>query len=495
MIRFKELLSNMGPGKVSSTAYDTAWIAQLANVDKDISNKAMEWICKNQLPDGSWGANEPFYYHDRLISTLAALIALTCCGRRSQDQKQIERGVQALEEITNYADRGLAADPNGATAGFEMIVPTLLIEAKKYGIIRKTPNRILNQLTHQRQVKLNILKDKKINRFMTAAFSAEMAGIDGQGKLDIDNLQEDDGSVSHSPSATAYYLSKISPEDNKALKYLRAVMDNNGGAPMASPFEICERAWVLWNIGLVDSLDTDVLNLCKPHLDELWNAWKPLSGVGFTRDHSVFDGDDTSVTFDVLTRFGYPIDLETLLEYKEDDHFRCYPLEANFSISTNVHFLGAFRRIGLKIDNPHVQRIIRYIRKTRKEETFWLDKWHTSPYYTTSHVIITCNGYDNGLLENSIEWIIETQRENGGWGYYKNPTAEETAYALQALSLWIRQGKKVDRKILLNGLNWLNDHDEGPYPMLWIAKTLNYSEWIIQATISSAATLAEQAIG
>ena len=59
-----------------------------------------------------------------------------------------------------------------------------------------------------------------INRHITVAFSAEMAGNDGQHMLDIENLQEKNGSVGCSPSATAYFALHVKREDQKAMEYL-----------------------------------------------------------------------------------------------------------------------------------------------------------------------------------------------------------------------------------------------------------------------------------
>ncbi len=122
----QQILNEVGPGKMSDVAYDTAWLARLGDVDRELSNRALTWLCENQLSDGSWGAEKPFYYHDRVISTLAAMIALTRSGRRTHDKLQVERGLLALEKIMEGANEGLPADPNGATVGFEMIVPTLI---------------------------------------------------------------------------------------------------------------------------------------------------------------------------------------------------------------------------------------------------------------------------------------------------------------------------------------------------------------------------------
>lgn len=495
MDEIQELLKKSGPGQMSSTAYDTAWIARLGDMDHVLSNRAIEWICDNQLSDGSWGTKDIYYYHDRVISTLSAMISLTHRGRRAYDKVQIERGLLALEHVTSGATQGLMADPMGATAGFEMIVPTLIAEAEKLGILQRQGDRILDRLARQRQAKIDVLKNRKINRHMAAAFSIEMAGSDGKNILELDNIQEEDGSISHSPSATAYYLLKIDPQNTKALEYLQKTSDAKGGIPMAAPFEICERAWVLWNLRLLESLDSETLDLCKPHLDELQNAWKPGKGVGFTREHSVFDGDDTSLTFDVLQQFGYSTDLETLLVFEEADHFRSYSLEIAFSVSTNVHFLGALRNYGYKVDSPLVQKAMQYIYKTQINESYWLDKWHISPYYTTSHAVIICSGYHNDLIKKSVEWMINTQNKDGSWGFYSVPTSEETSYALQALAIWKKNGGNVDKNVLTKGLAWLNEHDKRQYPQLWIAKSLNYSEWILQAAILSAKGLVAEALG
>jgi hypothetical protein len=115
----QELLKQTGPGLMSPSAYDTSWVAQLGDIAPDLSKPAMEWLSENQLPDGSWGAPAPMYYHDRVISTLAAMLALTRTGRRTQDKRQIEKGLIALEQINTNATKGLMADPNGATIGFE----------------------------------------------------------------------------------------------------------------------------------------------------------------------------------------------------------------------------------------------------------------------------------------------------------------------------------------------------------------------------------------
>jgi hypothetical protein len=104
---YKILLSEIGAGRMNNNAYDTAWVARLGELDYTLSNNALDWICGHQLPDGSWGTESPFYYHDRMICTLAAITALTIRGRRAHDRVQIERGLEALERMTLGATMGL----------------------------------------------------------------------------------------------------------------------------------------------------------------------------------------------------------------------------------------------------------------------------------------------------------------------------------------------------------------------------------------------------
>jgi halimadienyl-diphosphate synthase len=249
-----KLLMKMGPGHMLETAYDTAWAARLCELDKELSDRAMFWITENQLPDGSWGAAEPFYYHDRVICTLAAMTMLAKRGRRASDNRQITYGQEALERITAGATGGLLRDANGSTVGFEMIVPTLVAEAEALGILQRQGDRILGRLSKMRAAKLAKLNGQKINRYMTAAFSAEMAGPEAREMLDVDLLQEGNGSIAHSPSATAYFALSVNKGNPQAMAYLRQVSLPNGGIPNVAPFDIFEPAWILWNLSLSGDL-------------------------------------------------------------------------------------------------------------------------------------------------------------------------------------------------------------------------------------------------
>ena len=482
-----KLIDEIGPGHMASTAYDTAWVARLGAIEPGISNRALTWLTRNQLPDGSWGAPSPLYYHDRVICTLAAMIVLTYRGQRQADRTQIEYGKLALERIIGGATGGLSSDPNGATVGFEMIAPTLVTEAERLGLIKSQGGRILGRISVLRNKKLAYLRNNMINRNVTLAFSAEMAGGDGKQMLDVETLQEKNGSVSVSPSATAYFATYIKQGDEAALNYLRTIMDQDGGFPNVAPFDVFEIAWALWNLSFIPEVNNH--DKLKPHLEFLSNAWQTGRGVGFAAGYSVKDSDDTGLVYDTLMRYGIEKDIESVLFYEEKDHFRCFDLEANPSISANIHVLGALGQAGLDLNHPSFHKVVGYLRKARGTHPFWVDKWHTSAYYATAHAIISCAGLANELVEDSVAWVLKSQNGDGSWGTYIK-TAEETAYALQALWVWNEKVAKVPKSAFRRGAQWLTENLDKPYPPLWIGKCLYSPHLVIRSAIISALALA-----
>jgi halimadienyl-diphosphate synthase len=370
-----------------------------------------------------------------------------------------------------------------------MIIPTLFAEAEALGIVQHWDYGDMTRLNQQRAAKLAALPGGMINRFVTLAFSAEMAGPDGMRLLDVPNLQEINGSLAHSPSATAYYALHVSRDDPNALRYLRQTASLDGGMPDVAPFDNFERSWTLWNLRLVDDLDTETIDLCQRHLDFLQSAWRPGIGVGHAAGFTPTDSDMTGVVYEVLDRFERYVDREAILSYEESDYFRCYALEANPSVSANIHVLGALRQAGFDSSHPAIHKIERFLESTQ----FWFDKWHVSPYYPTSHGIIACAGYLDYLAQDAINWILATQQANGSWGYYM-PTAEETAYCLQALAVWQRHGHPVPADTFKRGEQWLLEHAESPYPPLWIGKCLYCPELVVKSAILSALMLVNEGI-
>lgn len=75
----KSMLDSMEDGEISISAYDTAWVALVQDVNGSGLPQfpsSLHWIANNQLPDGSWGDSEIFFAYDRIINKLACIVAL-----------------------------------------------------------------------------------------------------------------------------------------------------------------------------------------------------------------------------------------------------------------------------------------------------------------------------------------------------------------------------------------------------------------------------------
>jgi hypothetical protein len=90
--------------------------------------QALGWLIANQLPDGSWGDPVLIMYHDRILSTLSALVALRTWGAAPAAVVRGERFVRAHVGHLALEARELA------TIGFELLFPSLMETAEQLGL-------------------------------------------------------------------------------------------------------------------------------------------------------------------------------------------------------------------------------------------------------------------------------------------------------------------------------------------------------------------------
>jgi hypothetical protein len=120
-----------------------------------------------------------------------------------------------------------------------------------------------------------------------------------------------------------------------------------------------------------------------------------------------------------------------------------------------------------------------------------VDKWHISPYYSTSHAVIALTGLSDNIIKKQIKWLLKTQRPDGSWTFYPSyPKAavEETAYALMALMTVAEKRGNIPLEVIERGFRYLDKHYTAAedLPALWINKSLYNPYHIVEAVILSA---------
>ncbi len=477
--------------RMSASPYDIAWLARLRDDGQPRWPDLLEWLLENQHDDGSWGA-EVVYYHDRIITTLAAAIALHYNGDSGRTARAVERAVRYLWRNLH----SLHSDPF-ELVGFELTFPTLIAEAHAMGL--DTPTHACGydqlQLAKLKLIPPDMLYSPRVTSIHSLEFLGKGADIDRLRKAVSSN-----GSIGNSPAATAYYLS-LGINDKHALDYLETVRRAySGQVNILYPFRTFELTWVLNNLSHSGVPITEFAG------ENIWNelrAQLSSEGIGLDPTWQIPDGDITSVTSRLLREAGYTVDPSILAKYElpEKRIFRTYNFERNMSIGTNIHALEALH---VMPDYPDRDAILEQITigvlDKRIFSMYWTDKWHASPYYATAHVLIGFLRQDKYILHTirpTVDWLLHTQREDGSWGYFADGTAEETAYALTAL-LHYHRYQAVDEAVLRRGAEFLTRTYAGKdseYPALWIDKSLYVPHDVVRAAVLAALIMFEETVG
>ena len=476
----------IGKGEMAGTAYDTAWVASIPDPehpDRPAFPQTLEWLRLHQHSDGSWGATIE-YYHDRIISTLTACIVLAEWHSDPWADYQIEAGLRSIWR--NVAN--MQRDPY-EPVGFDLIVPTLLDRAEALGL--RLPYRHFDAYRTRRQHKLTMIPPHLLySRFVPTTYSLEFMGDQVDATRLNGDLQESNGSIGASPSATSYFFDRT--KESRALAYIGNVVRSvRGGIPCTAPIEAFEQAWCLYNLYLVDE---KIPPEGQPIVDSLALSWTD-QGVAFSSSYSIPDLDDTALVFAALARSGHSLDPAVFHEYEADDHFRCFRYERDASRSAHAHLLESLAKCPPTVDRQKmIDKAVSFLRQSQVAGTFWFDKWHASPYYTTAHTIIAALDIAPELVSGAIEWIIQTQRPDGAWGYLSG-TTEETAYGLQALVFYRRRGGSVPSDVLQQAANYLihsADLQHVHYEAQWIAKVLFSPTWVVHSSVLGALAMHER---
>ncbi len=474
--QLQQLLSVLGRGEMLSVAYDTGWLARLSlrYPDKGFDG-AYDWLLRSQHADGSWGSAVP-HYHDRVICTLSALVALQLKISDKCDPR-IEKGLDYIWRTMSY----LYADAND-TINFRGIASLLLSEATDLGL--DVPQSVYYKYETSAGKLSRLYSRPDIWAKHPISYSLECFH---PTLPEATFMIADNGSIGVSPAASAALLLNSTVAEPRILEFLSQAVRPDGGIPTVVPIDLFEIAWslnVLRQTAAISPDDPPVKRL----LDRLWQKWSATEGVSHSSYFPIPDLDDTATAFVVLHWAGYPVDLSVFAYYEEADHFRCYIDETDPSLSAHIRLLAALKA---SPDDPDAVRwtkkILAFLQDHAQGNKVWTDKWHISPFYLRAAAVAALHTVDDQLAAEHFKWIVKNQHDDGGWGYYGVSTPEETAYALQAILHWHQHVEAVDDSCMTYAAQYLAAHlNDSSYVPLWIGKCLYTPQQVVHAAVLSA---------
>jgi halimadienyl-diphosphate synthase len=469
---------------IASTVYDTAWVATLVdprNPAQPRYPEALKWVLAQQHADGSWGSPVN-YLHDRIICTLAALMALTRHPHVSGAQQAIARGQSYL---WNHAH--VLHDGDEQPVAFELLLPTMIVLVARAGI--PLPD-YLNRFAAEREHKLRLIPaDRYYDPRTTLAHSLEFLG-DAVDPTRLAAAQGSNGALGNSPAATAFLLQHGENED--AIAYLENCLAADGGAAV-SVLEPCSMFITLWS-AYHDALFTDPRQPILHATDSAILAHLLQTGQAISLDATfpIPDADNTAVAIWLLRREGWTVDDVTLEPFAREQLYVSFPYERHPSTGVNMHVMQALAALpSTPQRRARIRSQIEYLAHSRTYGTYWTDKWHISPLYATCHAVIALSELPAAfhslrapLLARAADWIRHTQRSDGLWGLCGMPTAEETAYAVIALAA-LPERREEDVVRIARAADVLR-HVDTAHPALWIDKCLYYPPAIVESVLRAA---------
>ncbi|KAM7527190.1 hypothetical protein LguiB_030600 [Lonicera macranthoides] len=353
----RSMLGSMDDGEISISPYDTAWVALVEDINGSGAPQfpsSLEWIANNQLPDGSWGDRYIFSAYERIINTLACVIALRTWNVHPQKGEK--------EENAEHMP-----------IGFEVAFPSLLEIARKLGIeVFPEESPVLQEIYARRNVKLTRIPKDIMHRVPTTLLHS----LEGMKDLEWEKLlqlQCKDGSFLFSPSSTAFAL--ISTKDSKCLSYLsNAVLKFNGGVPNVYPVDLFEHIWVvdrLQRLGISRHFKSQIKD-CMDYIHRYWRK----EGICWARNSPVQDIDDTAMGFRLLRLHGYPVSADVFKNFKNGGEFFCFAGQSNQAITGMYNLLRASQMLlpGEGILEDAKQFSYKFLKEKQAANEI-LDKW------------------------------------------------------------------------------------------------------------------------
>ncbi|XP_011081991.1 copal-8-ol diphosphate hydratase, chloroplastic-like isoform X2 [Sesamum indicum] len=373
----KQMLGSMDDGRISVSAYDTAWIALIRDLQgRDIPQfpSSLDWISNNQLSDGSWGDEQFFLAYDRLLNTLACVVALTTWKIHAD---MIQKGLSFIKENVCKLEESNAEH---MTCGFEVVFPALLQRARDLGILGIPYDApVIRQIC--------VVRDRKMERapieLMHNVPTCLLYNLEGLENLELEwpkllKLQTPKGTFLTSPAATSFAV--METKDENCITFINYVVNKfNGGAPTVYPVDIFARLWAvdrLQRLGISRFFAPEIKN-CLDHVYRFWTE----KGSFSARESEFCDIDCTSMGFRLLRLHGYNISPNALSNFKKDDEFTCYVGQGFESPSPIINLYRASQVLfpGETILEQARQFSYNFLRERLRKNQL-LDKWLISKH-------------------------------------------------------------------------------------------------------------------
>eukprot|EP01018_Ginkgo_biloba_P000203 Gb_10531 [translate_table: standard] len=325
--RIKYMLGSMDDGDISISAYDTAWIALVPALDGSAGSQfpaSLQWIIDNQLSDGSWGDPDMFLVHDRIINTLACVVALKTWNTVPTS---VEKGLKFLRR---YMPKMEEEDDAHTPIGFEIVFPALMEDAKNMNLDLPYDASVLQKIYNERALKMKSIPMEILHKYPSTLLHSLEGLADKVNWKKLLKLQSKDGSFLFSPASTAGAL--VHTRDKNCLRYLNNITTKfDGGAPNVYPVDLFEHLWTvdrLERLGIARHFQSEITD----SLEYVYRYWTN-QGIGWARDSPVQDVDDTAMAFRLLRLHGFEVSAEAFKPFKKGDEFICFSGERNQAIT------------------------------------------------------------------------------------------------------------------------------------------------------------------
>nr|CAD1829160.1 unnamed protein product [Ananas comosus var. bracteatus] len=272
-----------------------------------------------------------FSAHDRMINTLACIVALKLWGVHLE---KYERVHSIYVNMWRLAEE----EPELMNIGFEIAFPSLVEMAKNLGLDIPYDDPALKDIYARRSLKL---KSRIPQEAMYKVPTTILHSLEGMRVLDwvsLLKLQCVDGSFLFSPASTAYAF--MQTRDEKCFDYLqRTVKRFNGGhldtnshaVPNVYPVDLFEHLWVvdrLARLGISRYFEHEIKS-CVDYASRYWTE----EGICWARNSPVHDVDDTAMGFCLLRLRGYDVSSNVFRKFEKDGEFICFAGQSSQAVT------------------------------------------------------------------------------------------------------------------------------------------------------------------